>query len=57
MCILLYQRQMLRFKTLRVHDNTLLSLATSYKLKIPSGQDPYQGNASLKTAPSDQQKK
>ena len=48
---------MLRFKTLRVHDNTLLSLATSYKLKIPSGQDPYQGNASLKTAPSDQQKK
>lgn len=57
MCILLYRRQMLRFITLREHNNTLLSLATSYELKIPSGQNPNQANASMRAASSDQQKK
>lgn len=57
MCILLYRRQMLRFITLREHNNTLLSLATSYELKILSGQNPNQANASMRAASSDQQKK
>ena len=47
---------MLRFMTLSVYDNTLLSLATSYELKIPSDQDPHQANASMRTS-SDKQKK